>query len=449
MTRVDDDGYRNPFEELRDEFLPPPEERAKRDNVVPLRDDPFPPDHAYESEFSAGSQFVDPGDTGSTWPTPVDNFDASTMPKRQWVYGSDYIRGYVSVVASAGGIGKTSNAIVEALAIITGRPLLGVDVKERTSVWIINLEDPRIEIEMRLLAAMKHYNIHPDEVRGKLFVDGEDTMQLTLASEGRDGVSTNDPLLNHMADKIKAHGIGVCIVDPFVSTHTVNENSNSSVQTVFAMFRTLARRTSSSVCLVHHVRKGNGDDATVDSVRGAGSIIGAARAVRVMNRISESDALSLGIPHSEARGIFRIDDGKANLAPPAEKALYRRMIGVKIDNDEWIGVTTQYDLPDEWSGMSEQVVNDMLRTIERGIPTEDNSEEYYSARSQDKARWVGRVIMDWPFQKAEDFKSEIQAKQIIKSWLASGLLEEIEYFSATQRKKRKGITATGRVGVQN
>jgi RecA-family ATPase len=37
--------------------------------------------------------------------------------------------------------------IVEALAIVTGKPLLGEPVIEQCNVWIINLEDPIEELQ--------------------------------------------------------------------------------------------------------------------------------------------------------------------------------------------------------------------------------------------------------------------------------------------------------------
>jgi hypothetical protein len=380
------------------------------------------------------------------WPTPLSDFDEMALPRRRWIYGYDYIRGFVSVVASAGGVGKTSQAIVEALAIVTGRPLLGVAVKEATNVWVVNLEDPLDELRMRTLAAMKHYGIKPDEVRGKLFLDGEDTIQITLAAENRDGVQINEDLVERMRAKITENGIGATIFDPFISTHLVNENSNAAIQAVVALFRSLARSTESSVSLVHHIRKGNGDEATVDSVRGAGSLIGAARAARVINRVSERAAIELGINQIEAKGIFRVDDGKANLAPPAENAVYRRMVGVQLDNGEWVGVATPFELPDEWSGMDENTVNKILAAIATGPDNDAGTEEYYSPNKQAKERWVGAVITTWPFARAEDHKTDAQAKKIIAKWFEMGLLEEIKYHSASQRKDRAGVAVTGYVG---
>ena len=170
--------------------------------------------------------------------------------------------------------------------------------------------------------------------------------------------------------------------------------------------------------------------------------------MRVINRLSERDAERLGLDAKEARSIFRVDDGKSNLAPPADQALYRKMIGVQLDNSEWVGVTVPYELPDEWSGMSEAVVNEMLRQIDTGLSQNEEGEDLYSIRPQDKSRWVGSVILDYPFANPDDAKTEIQTKGIVRKWLETGLIEIVDYYAAAQRKTRKGVRSTGRIGEQ-
>ena len=87
------------------------------------------------------------------WPTPYDPIDPAKIPARRWIYGRHYIRSNVSVLASAGGIGKTSMQTVEALAISTGKSLLEDMVHEQCNVWLINLEDPLEEMQRRVAAA--------------------------------------------------------------------------------------------------------------------------------------------------------------------------------------------------------------------------------------------------------------------------------------------------------
>ena len=367
-------------------------------------------------------------ETAPKWPTPYNMFDALTLPRREWVYGYDYIKKYISVTASAGGIGKTSAIIVEALAIATGKPLLGTNVKQQTNVWVINLEDPISEMQMRTIAAMQHYGITPDDIKGRLFMDGEDTMEITLAAEGRDGLIANNDLLAAMIRVIKQNKIGVVILDPFVSAHLVNENNNGSIQAVVAMLRKLARDTNSSVQLVHHIRKGNGDDATIDSVRGAGSLIGAARAARVINRITPDDAIALGVDEHEALGIFRVDDGKANLAPPSDKAVYRRMQSVEIANGEHIGVATEFKLPDLFDGVTTKNLYNVQRTIGKA----EEADSAYRANAQ-ADNWVGKAVaaeLDLDLGKPNHVA---KTKAIIKQWISSGSLQVVKL-----PNKRKG-----------
>jgi RecA-family ATPase len=54
---------------------------------------------------------------------------------------------------------------------ITGRDLLGVKPKHPYRVWYINLEDPRDEIERRMAAIFKHYEIKPTDIDNHLFTD--------------------------------------------------------------------------------------------------------------------------------------------------------------------------------------------------------------------------------------------------------------------------------------
>ena len=426
----------SPFEGVNQQ-IPDPQEGALDDfEYIP---DPTPQNEASEPVATP----TEP--VRGQWPTPIAPFNEADLPKRRWIYGNQYIRGFVTVTASAGGVGKTSLAIVEALAIVTGRELLGEPVKERTSVWIINLEDDGGEMRLRVAAAMKHYNIsHADISAGehRLYMDAEDTIKITLAMETREGIVENTQLLAHMREKIIQRKVGLVMMDPFVSTHAVNENSNPHIQAVVAMMRKLTRECGCGLDVVHHLRKGSpNEDATIDSVRGAGALIGAARTARVINKISKEDAIEMGVPENLALGLFRVDAGKNNLSKPTETSIYRRLVSVQLDNGENIGVATAYTLPDMWDGMTTPVVNAILTTIDKGIDG-----ERFSIRPQDKNRWVGTVITGWMFDKADHTKTRSMATQIVNKWMENNLLEEIEYKSESQRKMRMGVQAVGRVG---
>jgi hypothetical protein len=362
------------------------------------------------------------------WPTLYDMFDEASIEPRRWIYAHHYLRSFVSVLASAGGIGKTSLQIVEALAIVTGRPLLGEEVKERTNVWIVNLEDPLEEIQRRVLAAMRHYGIKPAEVEGRLFVNAGRDFSLKFGIQTREGVLPNTKLVEYLCAKIPEKQIGCVFIDPFVGAHNINENDNMAVNAIVAEIRRVADETKSAIGLVHHIRKGNGEDASIDSVRGAGSLIGAARAARVVNRMSPDDASKLGIDENEARSIFRVDDGKANLAPPAAAAVYRKMEGVKIDNGEWIGVCVPYTLPDAFDGVSGKDA----KAVQRLVADAHTDGEPLRESSQ-SPKWVGVPVADLLGIDITEKKGRAKVSSIIKTWMRTNVLATEKVFD-----KKKG-----------
>lgn len=360
---------------------------------------------------------TDAPEAAPDWPTLYDMFDEASIEPRRWIYAHHYLRSFVSVLASAGGIGKTSLQIVEALAIVTGRPLLGEAVKEQTNVWIVNLEDPLEEIQRRVLSAMRHYGIKPAEVQGRLFVNAGRDFSLKFGIQTRDGVLVNTKLVEYLCRKIPEKQIGCCFIDPFVNAHNINENDNMAVNAIVAEIRRVADETKCAIGLVHHIRKGNGEDAGIDSVRGAGSLIGAARAARVINRMSREDAAKLGIDPIEARSVFRVDDGKANLAPPAAAAVYRKMEGVKIDNGEWIGVCIPYDLPDAFDGISAKDA----RSAQRILADAHTDGEPLRESSQ-SLKWAGLPIAEMLNIDITDKKGKAKIASVIKTWISTNVL---------------------------
>lgn len=279
------------------------------------------------------------------WPTTYSAFDVNHLPRRQWIYDRHYIRGYVSVLASAGGIGKTSLQVAEALSIACGRSLLGEEVHEQTNVWLINLEDPVEEMQRRIIAAMQSHCVRREEVEGRLFVDAGRRFRLLFATQSHKGLEPNDELAAAMIEKIKRHNIGVVFIDPFVGSHAVNENDNMAINAVVDVVRRVADETNCAIGLVHHVRKSNGNEADVDSIRGAGSLIGAARAARIANKMSKEEAQKLGIPEKTSWSAFKVSNGKANLSPPAEKSTWRELKSVSLANGDTVGVVHAYVPP--------------------------------------------------------------------------------------------------------
>jgi hypothetical protein len=99
-----------------------------------------------------------------------------------------------------GGVGKSSLAIVELLAIATGRPLLGRMPDESCPVWYWNGEDPMDELNRRIMAACLHYKIRPEELEGRFFVNSGRTTPIVIAEKTRDGVTIHKPVIDQIME---------------------------------------------------------------------------------------------------------------------------------------------------------------------------------------------------------------------------------------------------------
>jgi hypothetical protein len=319
----------------------------------------------------------------------------SEIPRRRWLYGSSYIRSFVSVLAAPGGAGKTTLYVVESLSIATGKALLGVT------------------------PAAKHYGIAQRDIEGRLFVDAGREKPLTIAYQTRDGITIHQPIVDAIVEKIRRHKIGVLIVDPFVASHSVPENDNQAINAVLALWRLIADLTGCCIVLVHHFRKLNGEEGSIDSVRGGTAIIGAVRTARVMNTMSDTEAVKLGIDEAQRRRYVRIDDAKNNLAPPADKAQWIELVSVDLGNGSGIapegdkvGVATLWEPPSVWDGVTE----DHMRAVHNLVHRDGGKRQ-----SPQAAGWLGfDVIRICGFE--DDAGGRAKAKTLLSKWVHTGVL---------------------------
>lgn len=353
--------------------------------------------------------------------TPFTWRPEAEIPARQWLYGKHLLRKFVSVDVAAGGLGKSSVKIGEALAMASGRALYNREVHEGPlRVWIYNLEDPAEETERRIHAAAKWFHIKPEDVGGRLFVDSGRSQRCVIAYESPHGATIVAPVIEQIKAEIRAKKIDVLIIDPFVSSHEVNENDNQSIDAVAKAWGRIADECDCSVNLVHHVRKGNGTEATAESARGAKSLTDAARSVVVYNRMTEDEAGNAGVPQDQRGFYFRTQNDKVNLAPP-EKAEWFRMNNVELANGDQVGVACPWKWPELFDGVSTAKAQAVQRAVAEGQFRKDPRAD----------NWVGKVVARVLGKDVDSDKKRISS--IIKEWLKNGVLEEVE------RKDDKGM----------
>lgn len=375
--------------------------------------------------------------------TPYVFKDPTTLPRREFAYGTHYIRKYVSVTVSPGGLGKTSNSIVEALSMVSGKALTGTKPPGRMRCWLFNAEDPRDEMERRIQAACIHYRLKPADIDGHLFLDtGREQELVVMHEDKKTGLKINEPVVEAVVEHIKRLGIDVLIVDPFVSTHRVNENDNGAIDKVAKLWAAIADETNCAVDVVHHLRKMRDDkDSTVEDARGAVSLIGAARSVRVLNRMSEEQATAAGVPLEERTSYFHIHQGKANLTRVDNSQHWRKLESVPLGNGR--GLTKPQDhagVVTEWKWPSSEEVAEGITDEQRGRIASLLAGQAYKVAPQGKP-WAGEAIMAAMDMDTDNKASVRRAGLLLKALLAEGFLTIDERRDDRSRTLQKFVVA--------
>lgn len=354
------------------------------------------------------------------------------MP-RQWIYGRHLVRGFVSLLVAPGGTGKSSLILGLCIACATGRKLLGHNVYQQCNTALLNLEDPQDEIDRRLAAIGRFYNVADEDIRGKFFMSPAE-QKVLIAAEGEDGFEVVHPDERRIIECVRDNKIGVLGVDPFAESHELEENSNPHMIRAAAAWRRVARFGNCAVLLAHHVRKGTVD--SIEAARGAKALTDSARIGLLLSSMSAAEAELLGISEEDRLQYVRLDDAKANLAPRAAAATWYHLNHVKLDNatpeyphGDDVVVIENWTQPSVWELVSVPHANEALDKIAAGLS--DGSRYTHTRRSED--RWAGRVLVDLLGLK------DAQASEVIRVWMKNGLLQKESYFDPGQRKNRIGL----------
>ncbi len=300
-------------------------------------------------------------------PQKVDGIQASlykrvppqSIDPREWIYGQHLARGYISATVAPGGVGKTQLVLTEAIAVASNRELMGEKVHERGRIWYWNGEDPFDELQRRIEGICLHHNVAPHETDGWLYVDSGRNTPIVVASEPKLGIVIVHPIVDQLIAEIRRKDIKVMVIDPFVACHEVTENNNRMIQAVARQWALVAEKADCAIELVHHSRKTNGLETTVEDARGAVALIAATRSGRTLNKMSKEEAQRLRI---STPGLYvRVDNGKANMAPPGEAAKWFKLINTSLGNKradrkaDSIGVPAPWEWPDEVAAKRESL----------------------------------------------------------------------------------------------
>ena len=371
------------------------------------------------------------GATSVIRPVPYSFRDPSSIPVRQVLYGGHYVRQFVSTTVAPTKVGKSSLIVTEALAMASGRPLLGITPLRPLRVWLWNGEDPLEELERHVAATMMHYGLSradmcDEDGASRLMLGSGREMEIVLAVTGRDGAKISAPVVDAVTAAIQTHAIDVLTIDPFVSSHRVSENDNGSIDMVAKQWGAIAGRTGAAIELVHHVRKLNGAAATIEDGRGAVALISAARSARALAKMSADEGRKLGLAEGSHRRFFRVSDAAANL-------------GLAADNGgEWFKLESVALGNGAGDGIERMLAGDSMGVVVRAdfvhesptVELDDRSRALELVAAGEWRRdirtrdaWVGHPIGEALHLDATDAVDQGRIKAVIKAWLDDGTLE--------------------------
>ena len=287
------------------------------------------------------------------------------------------------------------------------------------NAWIWNGEDPIDELHRRVAATLKHYDVRREDCRGKLFINSGRDSQVVVAEMIRGEIKVQRPLVEAVKATIIANQIDVMIVDPFVSSHRVNENDNAAIDVVAREWARIADATGCAIDLVHHARKVGDVEVTVEAARGASAMISAARSARALNQMTAEEAKKAGVENR--RTYFRVTTGKANMSPAPESSQWFEMKSVDLENgdhftpSDFIGVVKEWRWPDP---LDDVTVAD-LETVKKVVAASQWRE---NAQARD---WVGKAVAEALRLDADDPREKEKIKGLLRIWIRNGVFRVV------------------------
>jgi len=363
--------------------------------------------------------------------------DPATIPPREFLYGRHYIRKTIGATIGAGGRGKTTGAIFEAIEMAIGRDLATGEALSvgPLRVGCLNAEEDQDELDRRVAAVCQRYNITKADLGGRLFVKSLREQPLRLAILVRRVPSLNRPALEALSNFIEQRRLDVFMLDPWVSFHAVNESGNNDMDLVIKEgLGSIASKTNSAGEIFHHPGKPKPGqpETTVEDARGASAILWAVRSARVFNFMTSDEASKLGIAEDDRRRHIRVSNGKANMAPLG-KAAWLKLEVENLPNGDEVAVSSRWTPPNPFDGVS-------TADMETGARLAATGEFRADSRSP---QWFGYALADRlhiPVAYGADNNSKDLARlnAIIKTWLKNKVLK-IEPRLDAQSRERKFI----------
>jgi hypothetical protein len=359
--------------------------------------------------------------------------DPGPIPPREWLLANQFCRRYISSLVAAGGVGKSALRLLQYISLALGRSLCDEHVFLRCRVLLLSLEDDDQELQRRIEAILLNFKIARSDLKGWLFCACPKRKKLAVNNNKN---RTAGPLEREIRAAVERRKPDLVALDPFVKTHALTENEAGDMDFVCDLLASMASEFNIAVDSPHHVHKGTITPGDADAGRGSSGIKDAGRLIYTLVPMSEAEANMFGVSLEQRRRYIRLDSSKVNIIPPSSAATWFQLIGEPIGNGtpeypsgDTVQVAVPWTPPNVWAGTSIATINIILTEIDRGL---DNGQRYSAGNAKDRHAW--HVV-----QRHYSDKTESQCREIIKKWVATGLLKIEDYEDPEQRKTRKGL----------
>jgi hypothetical protein len=239
---------------------------------------------------------------------------------------------------------------------------------------MLSLEDDREEIERRLHAVCKLYEIPIAELDGWLFFScPKKSLKLALMDARRGPqVGELEALVRRKVQELRIDLVGF---DPLIKLHSLEENDNSGMDFVAGLLTDLAIELNIGVDTAHHTSKGTVAPGNSEKMRGASAIRDAFRLNYTLTPMTDEEMEKFpDINPEDDRFFVRLDLGKGNPVKRSRLATWFELVDVPLGNGDVInpeGDHVQAIKPFKpqalGSVVTTEIAEAILTRIERGL----------------------------------------------------------------------------------
>ena len=277
------------------------------------------------------------------------------IKKRRWIIKNVFLKGGVTIISGAAGIGKTTAGTLACYSVATGKRFFNYDIFESGNALMIVNEESFNEVNLKLKGIELEYG----SIQSGNKIDLRTIEQtLKLAKFGLDGTAKPTTDFKRLEALIKTQQYKLIWIDPLVSTKegSFDENSNDNMETLLRDFIIkLAQQNDLAIGVGHHTNKVSAnvfqeEDSgilTIDNLamqyasRGASALPAAARAAFVMapmpKKAWEDHYEEAAAGKYKKNDLVLFADAKNNYSQMSDKPLWLEKVikNVKVENDDY------------------------------------------------------------------------------------------------------------------